>query len=561
MQDRIAQDMITRIAARSSAGTSLGMTTGMTVAQALELFGTALDQSGIAYSLWDSEDRLAAFNDIYVRMFFTGLEHVVELGQTFERQNARWGEVKAAMVQSSELKDQVKDRLKRHREPRSSFERRIDDRWIRTNEIRTPDGGLISIHTDITHEKEREGAARESERRFRSLIENLHSIVFCRGQKGDGPFGYDDAGCQVYGRDADRLFGAIDAAGVSKLDEWYQSIHPEDRARYLAAESARKQSGQAFDLEYRFYHPVSGELRWAREAAWVVEDKELNRSYLDSYIIDVTDTKRREAELSRSRAELTVAIQHADAANRAKSAFLASMSHELRTPLNAVIGFGQVIAMEIMGPGVAPAYRDYGKLIVESGQHLLNLIGDILDLSKVEAGKMEIIESDFRVEDAVMEVRRLMGEQIGNRLQTLGVELPPGEIWLRADRRRILQILINLLSNAGKYSPMGGLIVLRCRLRRDGSLELMVIDQGSGMTEAEIEVALTLFGQAAAGRNQNSGTGLGLPLARSMAELHGGQMIIESVKSRGTTIRVILPAERVRSALEYQEDQLHLSLG
>jgi len=533
----------------------------MTASHVLDVFGDGLEQSGIAYSLWDAEDQLVAYNDIYVRMFFTGFEHLVELGQNFERQNARWGEQKAAMIQVSDLKDQVAERLKRHREPKASFERRIDDRWIRSKEIPTVDGGLLSIHTDITHEKGRENAAREGERRFRSLVENLHNIVFCRGIVGAVEHGYDDGGSQVFGRDAERLFGRVDETGRSMLDDWYQAIHPDDRTRYLAAETARKQSGQSFDLEFRFTHPDSGEFRWAREVAWVVEDKELGRTYLDSYLIDITDAKVREAELSHSRAELTLAIQQADAASRAKSAFLASMSHELRTPLNAVIGFGQVISMEKVGPGVAPTYRDYGKLIVESGEHLLNLISDILDLSKVEAGKMEINESDFRIAEVIVEVRRLLGDQFGNRLQTLGVETPHEEVWLRADRRRILQILINLLGNASKYSPLGGLILLKCCLRPDGGLDILVVDEGSGMTYAEIEVALTLFGQAAAGRSHNSGTGLGLPLARSMAELHGGQMLIESVKGRGTTIRVVLPPERVRAESGHEEGQLHLSLG
>jgi signal transduction histidine kinase len=533
----------------------------MTAGDVLDVFGDGLDQSGVAYSLWDAEDKLVAYNDIYVRMFFIGFEHLVELGQTFERQNARWGEHKARMIQVSDLDEQVAERLRRHREPAGSFERRIDDRWIRSQEIPTADGGLLSIHTDITHEKDRENAAREGERRFRSLVENLHNIMFCRGAKGDSRHGYDEAGCQVFGRDSERLFGTANISGDSRLDEWYNSIVPEDRARYLDAEIARKQYGKPFDLEFRFVHPQTGELRWGREVAWVYVDQQLGRTFLDSYLIDVTDSKLREAELSRSRAELTLAIQQVDAASRAKSAFLASMSHELRTPLNAIIGFGQVIAMEKVGPGVAAAYRDYGKVIVDSGEHLLNLISDILDLSKVEAGKMEINESDFRLADVVVEVKRLLGDQIGNRLQQLAVEMPREEISLRADRRRILQILINLIGNASKYSPMGGLILLKCRLRADGGVELLVVDEGSGMTHAEIEVALTLFGQAAAGRNHNSGTGLGLPLARSMTELHGGQMLIESVKGRGTTIRVVLPPERVRAELVQEEGQLRLSLG
>jgi signal transduction histidine kinase len=526
----------------------------------LDVFGDGLDQSGIAYSLWDAEDKLVAYNDIYVRMFFTGFEHLVELGQSFARQNARWGEQKAKMIQASDLEDQVAERLKRHREPKDSFERRIDDRWIRSKEIPTVDGGLLGIHTDITHEKDRENAAREGERRFRSLVENLHNIVFCRGILGGVKHGYDDGGSQVFGRDSERLFGRVDETGRSLLDDWYEAIHPDDRGRYLAAEMARKQSGRSFNLEFRFTHPDTGEFRWAREVAWVVEDKQLGRTYLDSYLIDITDAKVREAELSQSRAELTLAIQQADAASRAKSAFLASMSHELRTPLNAIIGFGQVISMEKVGPGVTPAYREYGKVIVDSGELLLKLISDILDLSKVEAGKMEINESDFQIAEVIAELRRLLGDQIGNRLQTLGVEMPREEVWLRADRRRILQILINLIVNASKYSPLGGQIVLKCCLRSDGGLEILVVDDGSGMTHAEIEVALTLFGQAAAGRSHNSGTGLGLPLARSMTELHGGQMLIESVKGRGTTIRVVLPPERVRAETGH-EGQLHLSLG
>ena len=534
----------------------------MTTGQVLDLFGQGLEQSGIAYSLWDADDTLVAYNDIYVRMFFSGFENLVELGQTFEQQNARWGKLKGTMIQVSDLHEQVSERLKRHREPKGSFERKIDDHWIRSSEIRTADGGLLSIHTDITHEKNRENIAREDERRFRSLVENLHNIVFCRGVMGDAKHGYNDEGVQVFGQDAVRLFGTVDENGKSMLNEWYTTIHPEDRDRYFATLTARKQHRRPFDIQFRFIHPVTGETRWAHEVAWVVEDKELGRTYLDSYLIDVTDAKEREAALSQSRVELTLAIQQADAASRAKSAFLASMSHELRTPLNAVIGFGQVIAMEKVGPGVAPAYRDYGKLIVESGEHLLNLISDILDLSKVEAGKMEINESDFRVADVIADVRRLLSDQIGNRLQTLGVETPHENVWLRADRRRILQILINLVGNACKYSPKGGLIVLKCRLRPDGGLELSVADEGSGMTNAEIEVALTLFGQAAAGRSHNSGTGLGLPLARSMAELHDGQMIIESVKGRGTTVRVKLPAERVRvESVGDEAGQLLLSLG
>jgi PAS domain-containing protein len=318
----------------------------MTTGHVLDMFGDGLEASGIAYSLWDVEDKLVAYNDIYVRMFFTGFEQLVELGQTFERQNARWGEQKAAMIQVSDLEDQVAERLKRHHEPKGSFERRIDDRWIRSQEMPTVDGGLLSIHTDITHEKERENAAREGERRFRSLVENLHNIVFCRGVRGEDEHGYDGGGSQVFGRDSERLFGRVDESGRSLLDDWYAAIHPDDRARYLAAETARKRAGRPFNLEFRFAHPDTGQLRWAREVAWVVEDTELGRTYLDSYLIDITDAKVREAELSRSRAELTLAIQQADAASRAKSAFLASMSHELRTPLNAVIGFGQVIAME-----------------------------------------------------------------------------------------------------------------------------------------------------------------------------------------------------------------------
>ncbi len=242
---------------------------------------------------------------------------------------------------------------------------------------------------------------------------------------------------------------------------------------------------------------------------------------------------------------LVAAKRTAEEANRAKSDFLANMSHELRTPLNAIIGFSTMIKDEMLGPIGQPRYRDYAGDIHASGEHLLSIISDILDLSKVEAGKMELADDEFDADEAMRAAIRLVREKAeANRLSLILRPLDQ-RVRLYADRRAVLQILINLLSNAVKFTERGS-VELSGGVTEQGGFVLRVRDTGIGMTPGQLAKVLEPFYQVqnALTRDQ-PGTGLGLPLVDSLVRLHDGQLRIESQQGFGTTASVELPASRV----------------
>lgn len=249
---------------------------------------------------------------------------------------------------------------------------------------------------------------------------------------------------------------------------------------------------------------------------------------------DITESKQREAELRRAR-------DQSDAANRSKSEFLAVMSHELRTPLNAIIGFSEIMQRQMFGPIDSERYRDYVNSINTSGTHLLALINDILDLSKAEAGKMELSSDTIDVcalLEACLDVIRPQAEQSSIALRTeIDADLP----LLQADERKLKQIVLNLLSNAVKFTPRGGQISMIARLDAD-SMVIAVADTGIGIAPDDIPRALATFGQISGPLSRNhAGTGLGLPLAKRLAEAHGGTLELQSTVGVGTTVTIRLP--------------------
>jgi signal transduction histidine kinase len=260
------------------------------------------------------------------------------------------------------------------------------------------------------------------------------------------------------------------------------------------------------------------------------------------------------AQLKTSRAimdgmsrRLKVSVEQAQQANRAKSAFLANMSHELRTPLNAIMGFSEVMMDQHLGPLDNPRYLAYSGDIHASGRYLLGIINDILDLSKIEAGKMSLESAEeFPLRHAVegsLSICCNLGEKFDVRIDS---HLPPEDVNLLAVERMIRQILINLVGNAIKFTPAGGCITIAGAMTAGGGYALTVQDSGIGMTEEDIHKALTPFGQVENKMTAtHNGTGLGLPLAKAMLELHGGTLEITSAPGRGTCLTLNFPADRI----------------
>ncbi len=261
-------------------------------------------------------------------------------------------------------------------------------------------------------------------------------------------------------------------------------------------------------------------------------------------------TAETEIAIWRSNDELARAKSVAEKADRLKSSFLASMSHELRTPLNAVIGFSELMKNEVLGPIANEKYRDYAGDIHDAGSHLLSLINDILDLSRIEAGKLSLVLEPVPLGDLVSEVEALCRDRAKHGHVRLEPRLPKEDSTIIADRLRMRQILINLVTNAIKFSNPGEAVEIWAGRRDDGSFEISVRDTGIGMTPEGIEVALTPFGQVDHGLNRKyEGSGLGLPITMRLAEMHGAAFAVKSELNCGTTVSIVFPAERVQSAV------------
>lgn len=265
------------------------------------------------------------------------------------------------------------------------------------------------------------------------------------------------------------------------------------------------------------------------------------RKFQVTTIMDIT--MRKQMELS-----LRVAKDQADAANHAKSAFLANMSHELRTPLNAIIGFSEIMMTGTFGHLNIPKYHEYMGDIHSSACHLLEIINEVLDMSKIEAGRVELDEHHVNLEETILSVERMMASRAFSGNIVIQSVVEPNLPLLVGDQRLIRQVLINLVSNSVKFCKAGGVITIAAGLKQDGDLELRVKDTGVGMPRDKISQALEPFGQiheTAHAVGEVTGTGLGLPLAKAMVELHGGQLHLDSDIGKGTVVTIIFPSRRV----------------
>jgi len=339
-----------------------------------------------------------------------------------------------------------------------------------------------------------------------------------------------------------------------------------ERARALAADAQRSfidaialmllslalASGAVVVIAWRVIRPIkaiTGSLNDRGDAAVPCEDRQDEigafARALKAFRAGAAERERLKSEILEQRS----AKEAADAANRIKSSFLANMSHELRTPLNAILGFSEVLQSELFGPLGHERYKEYADYVHKSGAHLLDLINDVLDMSKIDAGRMELKESIFSVTDLVDEAVMMVKDKARGHCDLVvqtAARLPA----IGADKRLIKQVLLNLLSNAIKFTPDGGKVTVTAEEDGEG-IVLKVTDTGIGMDEQELATAFSPYGQVDSKiARTHQGTGLGLPISRSLAELHGGTLTGESRKGAGTTLILRLPASRIRPAAD-----------
>jgi PAS domain S-box-containing protein len=316
--------------------------------------------------------------------------------------------------------------------------------------------------------------------------------------------------------------------------EWY--VEPGRREEFMRC---LNETGFVSNFVSEVYRHKTRERIWVSESARLVRDKDGKPLFYEGIVRDIT-------ELRRAEEAMMAAANQAEAANRAKSDFLANTSHELRTPLNAIIGFSEILREQMFGKIGNSVYVDYARHICDSGRHLLGLINDLLDLSKAEAGRMEIQEDVVDVRDVVDQCVATLKPQADRAGITVSVGTDGHLPALSADESKLRQVLINLLSNAVKFTPAGGSVAIDAHMADDGSFALLVADTGIGMSADQIPLALEPFRQIdSALSRRHGGTGLGLPLTRRLVELHGGSLEIASTLNVGTRVTVSLPSERV----------------
>ena len=367
--------------------------------------------------------------------------------------------------------------------------------------------------------------------------EELATMTAMASQASDAILAYDAGGRILYANPACLLLcGFSDIAEMEAAGSPRFRFEGEARGRTLPDSLAEGGYSREAVLIARDGREVPTYVNAARPP----RDADAPVQYYAS-ISDITELNAARERLRQQNLELVTA-------NRAKSEFLTNMSHELRTPLNAIIGFSEVLRDGLFGPLGSARYIDYAEDIHASGVHLLNIINDILDLSKIDAGKMELHESDISVTELIEAVLPIVRGRADAGGLSLGVTLSEDLPRLRADPRAVKQILINLLSNAIKFTESGGRVTISASLDR-GTIALSVADTGIGIAEEDLPAALSTFGQvdSSLGR-KHEGTGLGLPLVVSLAELHGAVFKLESTSGAGTTATVTFPSRRTLRA-------------
>ena len=482
-------------------------------------------------ALYDSEDRFVQCNQEYKKALHKVADMLVP-GTSFHDislSGAQRGMVKGYEDRPEEW---VRVRTERLHNPGSPvLHQQQDGRWVLTADHKVADGSTFITRTDVSAVFKAETALREIESRFKKS-QDYASIGTWDWNILDGSLFWSE---QIM-----PLFGYEPGSVETTYENFVAAIHPDDRKQVTDAVQDCVENGAEYDVEHRVVW-TDGTVRWLHEKGNVERDEDGTPLKMLGVVWDITG--RKEAQIA-----MHLALKQADIANKVKSELMANMSHELRTPLNAIIGFTGSIMAETFGPIGNEKYLEYIDHISSSGQHLLELINDILDVSAIEVGKLELHEDNMVVDDLIESSIQLIKERADLKQIQLHTNLQADLPILYADARRMKQILLNLLSNAVKFTPDEGTVTLSASQNNDGACVFITADTGIGMSDTERTKAMTQFGQVDSSLSRKEeGTGLGLPLTMGLVELHGGTFHMVSEKGVGTTVTVTLPPERMVS--------------
>jgi len=394
----------------------------------------------------------------------------------------------------------------------------------------------LAVMVQLVH-KQSENAVRCGEERYRLLAENATDMITRHDERGRVVFA-SHAAQSLFGEPVQKILG----------DGLFERVHVADRPAYLTALSRALADNEAIAVEFRVRRAGRGEAaRYVfvemRCRPLPASDAAHERAGIVAVTRDISERKAQEAELLKTRDE-------AESASRAKSQFLANMSHELRTPLNAVIGFSEILNRELFGALGEERYRDYARLIHESGEHLLHMVNDILDMSKIEAGKFKIVKEPFNVGALVKSCCDIMRHTAEQRSLSLIVDIEPGIPELPADKRACKQMLLNVISNAIKFTDPGGWVRVSAKVA-GRNVALSVVDNGIGIADVDLPKLGNPFVQANNSYDRSyDGAGLGLSVVKGLAKLHGGKLELVSTLGAGTTATIVLPLDGASESVE-----------
>ncbi len=389
-------------------------------------------------------------------------------------------------------------------------------------------GVQATLNKEIVDSQKAASSLRDRERKYRSIFENamigIAQIV---------PGGRWTAANPALAR----MLGYFDPSEILSAQPDLHGdffVNAEDRGAWYALLDSEQKS----QFEADIWRLDRKQVRLALSGV-AVRDEHGTVLYYECMLVDITESYKAKRDLERAKAD-------AEYSNHSKSEFLANMSHELRTPLNAILGFAEIIKDELFGAIGNPQYSDYATDIFHSGQHLLSLINDILDMSKIEAGKRDLAEEIVSLSDICKSAVRLIAHRATEGRVKLILQVPNDLPRLRGEDKALKQVLVNILSNAVKFTPEGGSVTMTAGLDKNGALKVVVTDTGIGIAKKDIPKALAPFGQIeSALARKYQGTGLGLPITKQLVELHGGTFAIDSELGQGTAVSFTLPPQRV----------------